>query len=332
MSRSLIFWSMAILCFASVSVLGCTTFMATDGNTVFMGDSEDAGPHHPLAGNPAAAFAFFLPGSEEAYGRIHLGWLWQGEHRSFQAGMNEMGLAYGLTSVPSVPMNPHPEKTYQRSDGNLFDRLLRLAADVNEAIDFLQQTGFGDLAFQIQIADADGRSAVAGPGLDGELAIVRKDEDAAYQIATTFNLAHPGEAIGRDSTVRFDSGRALLASGLAASADPLALAQAALTAVHREGAYALGGTYTVYASLYDLTSLTVTHYPLARFEDPIVFNLVEELSKGERAVALQDLMSGESLAEATRTYKMRQIAGIGVAAASVLVVLAMAASVLGALF
>ena len=314
MPRSMICLGLAILCFASVSVLGCTTFMTTDGNAVFMGDSEDAGPHHPLAANPAAAYAFFLPGSEDAYGRMHLGWLWQGEHRSFQAGMNEMGLAYGLTSVPSVSMNPHPEKTYQRSEGNLFDRLLQLAADVNEAIDLLGETGFGDLAFQIQIADSAGRSAVAGPGLDGELAIVRKSESAAYQIAATFNLAHPNESIGRDSYVRFDAGCSLLASGLASSVDPFKLARAALDTVHREGAYALGGTYTVYASLYDLTSLTITHYPFARFDDPIVFDLVAELEKGERAVALQDLMPPGRLESDLGAYKIKQTAGIGVAA------------------
>ena len=332
MLRSSMSWCLAIVFLVSVSAFGCTTFMATDGNLVLMGDSEDAGPHHPLAANPAAAYAFFLPGSEEVYGRIHLGWLWQGEHRSFQAGMNEMGLAYGLTSVPSIAMNPHPEKTYQRSEGNLFDRLLRLAADVNEAIELLQETGFGDLAFQIQIVDSAGRSAIAGPGLDGELAIVRKNEDAAYQIAATFNLSHPGEAIGRDSYVRFDLGCSLLAQASDASVDLFALSEAALQAVHREGAYALGGTYTAYSTLYDLTSLTVRHYPFARFEDAIVFDLAAELDKGERSVALQDLMSGDTLAKAARTYRIKQVAGIGVAAASVVLVLGMAASIIGALF
>lgn len=332
MPRSAICGCLIILGLACLPALGCTTFMATDGTVVVMGDSEDAGPHHPLALDPAAAVAFFLPGSDGAYGRMHVGWLWQGEHRSFQAGMNEKGLAYGLTSVPSVSMNPHPEKMYQRSEGNLFDRLLRLASDVNEAIDLLRETGFGDLAFQIQIVDSTGRSAVAGPGLDGELAIVRKNESAGYQIAATFNLAHPSESIGRDSYVRFDAGYSLLASGLASSVEPFELARAALDTVHREGAYALGGTYTVYASLYDLTSLKVTHYSLAEFESPIVFDLLPELEKGERSVALQDLMPQDTLAKAVRTYKTKQVAGISVAAASVALVLGVAAILIGALF
>ena len=327
------------LCFAIVAILGmvflparcCTTFMVEDGRVVLMGDSEDAGPRHPLAADPGAAYAFFLPGSEEAYGRMHIGWLWQGERRSFQAGMNEKGLAYGLTSVPAVAMTPHPEKRYQRSEGNLFDRLMRMAADVNEAMELLRATGFDELAFQIQLVDSGGDSVVVGPGLDGELAFTRKAEAGGFQAAATFNLAHPSEAIGKDSFDRFEAARSRLTRGLVGTQDPLVFSRDALEDVHREGAYALGGTYTVYSTLYDLTALTVTHYPVAAFDSPIRLDLRSELAGGEHTLALRDLGDDSALAASLRRYRIKQGLGIGLAAASVLVAVGMASSVLWAL-
>ena len=100
--------------------LACTTFMATDGERVFLGDSEDAGASHPLAKDPAGSIVFFLPASSTEYGRMHMGWLWQGKYRSFQAGMNDQGLAYALTAVPAVSLHRHPECPVERFVTSIF--------------------------------------------------------------------------------------------------------------------------------------------------------------------------------------------------------------------
>ena len=73
MLRSTLWLCVTIVWITGLSGLACTTFMVTDGDIVLMGDSEDAGPGHPLAKDPGAAYAFFLPGSEAAHGRMHVG-------------------------------------------------------------------------------------------------------------------------------------------------------------------------------------------------------------------------------------------------------------------
>jgi len=112
--------------------------MASSNGISLLGDSEDAGMDHPLARDPCRSLIFIFPASSEEYGRMHLGWLWQGRYRSFQAGMNEQGLAYSLTAVPEVQMKRHPERPFLHGRDSFYDRILRQAADVEQAIKVTQ--------------------------------------------------------------------------------------------------------------------------------------------------------------------------------------------------
>ncbi len=297
----------------------CTNFMVANQGAVFLGDSEDAGPGHPLAANPDDAFIFFFPASPTAYGRMHLGWLWLGQHNSYQAGMNAQGLAYGLTTVPELPLTPDPTKPFQQGRHGMFDLWMRQAATVEQAIEITQQFSLERMWYQVMLADADGDAAVIAPGPDGELAITRKPAADAWQVASTFNLAHPQHSIGKDSFTRYDDARKILES--ADTADLLSIAERALDAVHRERAYALGGTYTVYSTLYDLTNGVAYHYHLSDFDDPVRIDLAVELARGEHVVPITDLVSETVRQDALQRYRAKQYAGIGVAAAAVLGVL-----------
>ena len=303
-------------CVPSQTGLACTTFMATsDHQLVILGDSEDAGADHPLAKNPEGGMVFFLPASPDHFGRMHLGWLWQGKYRSFQAGMNDQGLAYALTAVPEVSMNRHPERPFLHGRDSFYDRILRNAATVEEAIDLTLQFDFPSCWFQIQYADATGASAIISPGIDGEMAVTMRTPELSYLVATTFNVADPNQFIGRDSFRRHTTAEGMLETTTTHGTLTIDSFSTVLAAVARQRAFLLGGSYTVYSTIYDLTNREAHVYLLSRFDEPIHIDLLEALQEGERTILLKDLMPPKSVQSASTRYWATQAGG----AATVLV-------------
>ena len=290
--------------------------MATsDHQLVILGDSEDAGADHPLAKNPEGGMVFFLPASPDHFGRMHLGWLWQGKYRSFQAGMNDQGLAYALTAVPEVSMNRHPERPFLHGRDSFYDRILRNAATVEEAIDLTLQFDFPSCWFQIQYADATGASAIISPGIDGEMAVTMRTPELSYLVAATFNVADPNQFIGRDSFRRHTTAEGMLETTTAHGTLTIDSFSTVLAAVARQRAFLLGGSYTVYSTIYDLTNREAHVYLLSRFDEPIHIDLLEALQEGERTILLKDLMPPKSVQSASTRYWATQAGG----AATVLV-------------
>ena len=289
--------------------LSCTTFMATDGHLALLGDSEDAGMNHPLAGHPADATVFFRIGAGSDYGRMHLGWLWQGEQVSFQAGMNDQGLAYALTAVPNTPMNPHPERPFTHGRDSFYDRILREAATVDEAIQETMEFDFTSCWFQIQFADASGQSAILSPGSNGEFAITRKAPDESALVASTFNTAEPDHYIGKDSFRRYTQASAALEKS---TKEALSLGNftKALRAVDRHGPYLFNQSYTMYSTIYNLTGLEATIYVLSCYESPIMINLREALKQGSHQMALRDFIPSKQLDRAIWRYWITQIGSV----------------------
>jgi len=289
--------------------LACTSFMAMTDHLVILGDSEDAGADHPLARNPAGGIVFFLPASAGNYGRMHLGWLWQGKYRSFQAGMNDQGLAYALTAVPDVSMNRHPERPFLHGRDSFYDRILRNAATVEEAIDLTLQFNFPSCWFQIQYADATGNSAIISPGIGGEMVITTRTPESDYLVAATFNVADPNQFIGRDSFRRHTTAEEMLATITDDAILTISSFSEVLAAVARQRAYFLGGSYTVYSTAYDLTNREAHIYLLSHFGEPIQIDVIEALQEGERAIFLKDMIPSKSLRSATRRYWATQTVG-----------------------
>lgn len=289
--------------------LACTTFMAANGQLVILGDSEDAGASHPLARNPAGGMIFFLPASTDHFGRMHLGWLWQGEYRSFQAGMNDQGLAYALTAVPDVPLNRHPERPFLHGRDSFYDRILRNAATVEEAIALTLEFDFPSCWFQIQYADATGSSAIISPGGDGEMAITMRSPESSCLVAATFNVADPDQFIGRDSFRRHAAAEEMLEPMTDVATFDVESFSAVLTAVARQRAFFLGGSYTVYSTAYDLTNREAHIYLLSRFDEPIHIDLIEALQEGEQVAFLKDMVSPTNVRSANTRYWATQVGG-----------------------
>lgn len=297
------------LCVPSQMVLACTSFMATSNRLVILGDSEDAGADHPLAKDPAGGMIFFLPASPDHFGRMHLGWLWQGKYRSFQAGMNDQGLAYALTAVPEVSMNRHPERPFLHGRDTFYDRILRNAATVEQAIDLTLQFDFPSCWFQIQYADATGDSAIISPGTDGEMVITMRIPGASYLVASTFNVADPDQFIGHDSFRRHATAEEMLETTTIHNTFTISSFSTVLAAVARQKAFLLGGSYTVYSTAYDLTNREAHIYLLSRFDEPLHIDLIEALQEGERAVLLTDMALPTTVRSVTNRYWATQAGG-----------------------
>jgi len=288
--------------------LSCTSFAVTDGTRAFLGDSEDAGMSHPLWADPAGGYAFFRAASPTDYGRVHLGWLWQREHPSFQAGMNDRGLAYALTAVPETSMHPHTERPFVHGRDGLFDWILRRAATVEEAIEATLQFSFTSCGFQIQFADAVGRSAVVSPTSDGEFSITHRRPASTTLVASTFNAAEPDRALGRDSYRRHAQATEAL-SEFAEGAPTRELPIKALAAVGRRGPYALNRSYTVYSTIYDLTRLRVTVFLLSLYDAPVTIDLRDALQQGDHRIELRAALPEDRVRAAIRTYWLIQASG-----------------------
>ena|GEM_PF-5268243 len=283
----------AIVGFICPAAIACTNFMATDGALVLFGDSEDGGLGHDLVEDPESAAVFFVPRAPGEHGRMHLGWVLEGKYRSFQAGMNERGLAYGLTSVPDSPQDSHPERPYSFSDTPYFDRLLALAETVDEVIALTMEYSAERLWFQAMFVDAKGDAVVIGPGPDGDFAFTRKDATASVLTAvSTINLADPPRHPWIDAVKRSKDATSVLQEAVDEDAlGPSAFARA-LDAVHRES-LALGGSYTMYSTTYDLTHRVAHVYFMSQFDEAVEIDLAEELGKGSDILLMTDLFSDD---------------------------------------
>jgi hypothetical protein len=313
MSCILIFTAWVSLSFkAEPNPKSCTSFMAAYGDKVLFGDSEDANLGHPLGSDPEDSMVFYYPAAEGIYGRMHLGWLWQGKYTSFQAGMNDQGLAYSVTAVPDTPMNPHPERPFSFAEDDFFNSLLKEASNVEEAIAHTLQFDFESWWGQFVFADASGDAAVIGPGPDGELAVTRKDPGDGFLVASTFNLVDPEQYEGKDSFKRYDDAVALLSEIREADDLTIPLFRSALDAVHRErNLYCVFDlcTYSVYSSTFDLQNGVAHLYFLSEFDESAEINLAEELARGAHSARIMNLISDEARISALNRYQSIQTRG-----------------------
>ena len=307
----------------SPAAIACTDFMATNGVLVLFGDSEDGGLGHDFVENPECGAIFFVPRAPGEHGRMYLGWLLEEKYRCYQAGMNERGLAYGLTSVPNTPLNPHPERPYTFRDTPYCDRLLARLETVDEVIEYTMQYAPDELWFQAMFVDANGDAVVVGPGTDGEFAFTRKPADVnVFTAVSTINLADPPRRPWRDAVKRRDDADAILLEAIAEDTlSPETFAQA-LDAVHRE-TLAIGGSYTMYSTTYDLTHRAVHIYFMSQFDEVVEIDLAEELANGSDMLLLTDLFSDDLQERAFAQFRAKARVGRAVLAVEIAAVIAL---------
>ena len=304
-------WVLAVLALAvsgstiaGNSEQSCTSFAVSSPAGVYLADSEDGSWGHPGVEDPESLALFFWPASETAFGRMHIGMLWQRQHHSYQAGMNDQGLAYSATAVPHVEMKPHPERPLSWNDDHIWDSMLKGAANVAQAVAIARSFDYTEgLWGQTMIADASGDVAVVGPGNDGELAMTWKPIEKPFMVASTINVA-TGDSVGGDSEARFDTATTMLSDASNLSRlDPRTVGEV-LQAVSRQNWYRLFNfnTYTVYSDYFDLEDRTASIWYLSNFDEVARIDLDDELANGAHQVMLTDLFSAQTVEEALEEF------------------------------
>jgi len=257
------------------SILSCTNFAASVNETTLFGNSEDGNLGHPLGVDPLSSQMFYYPADPDGYGCAFVGWL-EGISRSVQGGMNDQGLCYDLTSCPSAPMNPHPEKPYRISGTWIQYDILRQNANVSEAIAFLNNVYWeGPVWFQWFFADTSGDMVIVSPGPDGELAFTRKEAgEDGFLTQTNFNRVTNDSEPGGFPCWRYDISTEMLGEINNEENLTFEAMDSVLEAVH----FNKQGSFTGYSNAFDPKNQLLHLTFLAQFDDTVVINVTEELA------------------------------------------------------
>jgi len=289
----------------------CTTFFAFNDDLALLCDSEDMGADHPLASNPEESVIWFYPSSTRLggeYGVLALGWFWNNDV-SFQSGMNGKGLGLGLTAIPPISLNSHPEKSFSpTTHGSLYYRILWDAANVTEAVQIARNYDLEELHYQILVADASGDAVIISPGSDGELAFTEKEPAEDYLVASTYNCAIPESYIGADSFKRYDAAVLALEELKNSTNSTIDQCSSILESVHRQSSVQLGA-YTAYSSIFDLNNRVTYIYYLSQFDEVVELKMDEELTKDHHHYYLADLVPVQTNNQALAQYRAAQTRG-----------------------
>ncbi|MDH4198716.1 MAG: hypothetical protein OEW05_14970, partial [Candidatus Aminicenantes bacterium] len=130
-------------------------------------------------------------------------------------------------------------------------------------------------------ADRTGASMVVEYG-QGRVQFVQSD--TWYQIATNFVMSNVKD--GNYTCWRYRAADKIMSGAQGLSVD---LIRDVLEKTHQEG-----NSLTVYSNIYDLKQGTIRVYNLRNFDEVVVFNLSEELEKGQRRLELPALFKPQT--------------------------------------
>jgi tetratricopeptide (TPR) repeat protein len=248
------------LCFMTLQSSACTMVMASKNGVVFAGNNEDWK-------NPRT-IANFFPASADEFGRVCFGF----DDGYAQGGMNDQGLFIDGNAISPIDYIPSPNK--ENYNGPMIDYILATCATVNDAIAFFEKYNTAGLRqARFPISDKTGASVVV-EWAEGKVQFVKPD--TWYQISTNFVITNVKD--GKYPCSRYNIADTLFQGTTELSVD---LIRAILSATHQENNYP-----TLYSNIFDLKNGIGYVYNFHNFEEVWVFNLADELKKGEKTIEL----------------------------------------------
>jgi hypothetical protein len=245
----------------------CTAFMASDNNTVLVGNNEDYNiPHTRVS---------FIPAKNGQYGRVYFGY----DNWRPQGGMNDQGLFFdGLITEPMEIINSKNKPIFK---GDFFDTFLAECATVNEVLDLFDNYNLEFMSeYQLFFADKTGDSVI----IEGDHTI-RKS--GSYQIVSNFLQSHVGEnrypcEWYKGGCLRFQTAEMMLKDIRIISVEHF---RNILEATHQNTL----GTRTLYSNIYNLKKGLIYLYYLHNYDNEVIINLNEELKKGSHYYEIPSL-------------------------------------------
>lgn len=247
-------------------VNACTAFYVKTKDRILVGNNEDGG-------NPETRI-WIVPGENGTYGRMYFGF----SDLSAQGGINEKGLWFDAFGLPFKSVNTQGE-IYA---GDLQDKLMAECATVNEVIELLKYYNRSPMTrYQWMFGDSKGNSVI----IQGDTVILKHRN---YQIVTNFRQSVYPDGKGYDCP-RYRIADDLLSSHSGIDMDNV---RNILSSTHSEGQ-----DVTLYSYIADLTNGLVYVYHFHNFENAVVLNVKNEISKGKHVYILSEMFPKTNAAE-----------------------------------
>jgi len=254
----------------------CSVFTAHDGAGAFAGNNEDYYGYIPT-------IIWFVPPGEGTYGYVAYGY--EDNHFS-QGGINDQGLFWDGLATPCLEITgPVGDKPFVLT---ALEEVMQVAATVDEAITALREYDFSDAleCATLLLADRFGNAAI----FEGDLVTVPGD-GKDYLIATNFIPSQPD--LGNYPCWRYETLTGMMEDGFELTFDDFAgMAEAA-----HQGEVSYSGIYTRYTTVADLVNGVFYLYYDLDWDNPIAFDLEEELALGEHEYDMIELFYGDSDAD-----------------------------------
>ena len=245
----------------------CTIVTISKNGEVWAGNNEDfLEPRTKI---------WFYPATQDKYGRAYVGF--DRYLDPYQGGMNEAGLFLDMNAVNPTGWQPDPNKP--TFNGCIIDQVLSFCATVEDAVNFFRQNNVPLDNVRVPIADARGQSVII-EWAHGEIQFVYKQGD--YQISTN-HVQSNYERLEDYPCQRYKIADKLLKNADQADVNVI---RAVLSATHFEFL-----AQTLYSNICDLKRKRIYLYHFHNFEEVVVFDLKEELKKGEAAYLIPSLFS-----------------------------------------
>jgi len=294
--RSLILIQAILL--ASLTVEASTAFMAAKGKKLLTGRNGDWGNLNIRLR--------VLPASDGKYGRIYLGAEGGQGIGTFNntTGMNDQGLWYGATSLydgEALPVRNDIRNYYHKPTLNvdLVQRVMEVCSTIDEVIEYFTRYYYPVWNGHDLFVDRNGNSVIIEFG-EKDVVFIRRSGD--HQVMTNFPNSDTLNARWYNC-YRYKMADRMLAEAQNISTD---LFRSVCDAVHLRGK-----NPTSLSTVYDVTTGDLYVYYFHNYEEVLLFNVYDELAKGENYYVLPDFFrqtranyptKGESVSPSSVTF------------------------------
>lgn len=255
----------------------CTGITKTvDGTTLYGANMDWNNPYGHIR---------FIPGEKDENGIALLAY---GEY-NYAQGVNEKGLAIDYFYTPFMDTKKGKNKAYY--NGDLVIGALKNCATVDEVIEMYNNYNLDFLnTFQLLITDKNGDSVV----FEGDV-IHRKDGES--QVVTNFILSKvKGSSM---PCTRYNKAHEIISNGELS----VETFRTALDSTKQE---IFTGSPTLYSYIYDLNNGDIHLYSMGDFSQSVVYNIHEELEKGDHAIYYKDLLPNDRQDEFVKQYQSQK--------------------------
>lgn len=240
----------------------CLIFMFTDNKNIIIGNHEDW--------TARDARVRFIPAQGKERAVVAFDFASEG---LIQGGMNSDGLFFDGTATPFVPLDFSGKEVFTGKDFWL--SLLKSCSTIQQAIAYVKKYQVPELEkVHLFFSDRTGQSVIVG-AYDGELTFTWKSQP--FQVLSNFNIVDP-EYGGEQPCPRYATATRILSQP---SSDPMLSAKNVLAETTQGG-------LTVYSTLFNLTSGTVTIFYLADFSKALTLDLTAEWKIGPHEILLSE--------------------------------------------